>query len=292
MDIFKLKDEFIAEVLAPTTGIDFGLSNSIGGFELILCDHNEHYKSSPFYYDEQTDFLHFTSAENLLKIIKTNSLRLYRFLNRPDMENYDFAQEALGIQNINQAKYNTFILSMCELQDEYNSGSWNLYADNSKGVAVKLSFSNDLEKWGMFHLSKVFYKKDKQFDTYQELLKEFQKKYSMPWFNVDFSRFAGFYKKTQYSKENEVRLLCYHRQVVTALPPPRNTIQFDENGNQYVKIELFNDSTNVTRHNEWKPKPKISEIILGANFNNQQVIEEIKELMPNVIVRKSKIDSI
>jgi len=180
---------------------------------------NSHLYNSEYSYQKELQFVHYTSANNCLNIIREESLRMYNLNSMDDSFELKYATEGsafngLSEKQIRNWKENIYSLSMCEIDVEKEGKSfdnWRRYGDDGNGVGVVLSFdNNNQETWLHRYLSKIhytpaliekiikahvkFHRKNKDYHvlgSYQELL----------------VNLCCFHKPPIYSSENEIRFL-------------------------------------------------------------------------------------
>jgi len=283
---YKFKSEVISELI-ETDHINF-YNN-----ELILCSCNHHYPNSSYYYKGINEFIHYTSAETALNILKFKNLRLYSLLGQSDLTEFEYASQILKIEEseIIQAKPLLFILCLCEPSSLSKITMFREYGDRTKGIAIRLRIKNDPLKWSSFHLSNVYYKMDPRFEKYQLAKVKFENKYKQK-FNLKLNRFLGFYKSPAFSDEKEIRLLYYCTQE-GLIPNPKNRIFKDDNNREFVSIPINKD---VTEENEsiqyaygMSPIFEVTEIIKGPNFENPEVLKELLAINPNMKISESEL---
>lgn len=290
----KFMDDYRAEFKSRVLNHlieDAHLNYYNGSFSLCSC--NEHYKNSAFYYSLQNKFLHFTSWEKAISILKSNTIRLYNLIAQNDPLEFNYAASQLEIQSeeVNEIRNHLFILSLCEPSSLTNSTPWRLYANNTKGVAIRFSVENNLQDWHAFHLSKINYGENKELAKYKEAKKNFEEeKGRITSFNLN--RFMAFFKPEPYKDEREVRLLYYCEQD-GFLQQPTDRIKTDLNDRQYIELKLLNNcgvmSSLETEICNMEPIIKVDEIILGANFSRNGELELLNDIDKNIKVSKSSI---
>lgn len=169
------------------------------------------YKDTPFFYNDRPNLVHWTTLSNLSSIINNSELRLYSLHNSEDVDEFNYAAKLLDLseQQINILKENIFTASFCSIDDLKNELLWKRYGRNYEGIAIVFSVVEEIDDWKNFFLSKIYYDLDRKFKEFQDELNALKEKYNNgPTFINDIWKFAGFYKKTQYSDENEIRLAC------------------------------------------------------------------------------------
>lgn len=154
-------------------------------------------RGTPLEYSGNNKFLHYTSLQSLIAILKTRRIRLYDFNNFNDPTEFIYANKYFKKfdepESLREYKRQLFGLSLCEFDDETvknNINLWRLYADNGKGACITFEidpsnienlhdFSFSIEKEiRLFHFSKrQFYYKHESEIVKCELNKENKKVY-------------------------------------------------------------------------------------------------------------------
>lgn len=217
---------YIKEVINPLLPqARFSSALSIGSPEhvhfsakIAIQNTNEVLKGSQYYLNSKTEFIHYTSFQNLLSILNDKSIRMFDFNYLNDPQEFIYGADRFKIPSIYNSrkdlKETLFSLSMCLYDEKVEKDSfdmWRLYGASGNGVGIVLDFDNsNREHWHKFYLSKIYYNDE----DLQKLLDvqtrhvEFHKKYK---FHVrDYHDILypllGFHKAGIYKAENEVRL--------------------------------------------------------------------------------------
>lgn len=295
-----LQNKFQREVLDKVIksdhvfGLYFGPKNR-KHTSLRLCSCNHHYEKSDYFYSGHLEFIHFTSQNKLKSIIKSKHLRLFNLSGQNDEEEFKFAARVLGIRDKYHeiSRRRIYSLSMCNVDILNDLTMWRLYGENTKGIGLKLKITNDPIQWMKFHLSKIYYGEIEKLKQYKEEKSKFEKEHDFE-FLLNLDRFLAFHKSKHYEIEKEVRLIHFaepNRRPFEIRPEPLKVYELGS----FIKIDLDNNFKSDSDSKEFdltKPKIEISEIILGPNFNNQELIEFIKDEMPDVLISNSNLKNI
>ena len=269
---------------------------------------NENFKliNTPFYYNSEHDFIHYTSLEALYSIINDGYIRLYNLANMDDKFELDYARQELLFHNqIDKDKEQLYCFSMCSskeiLNDEIKEHLlWKLHGRNGNGVIIKVNIQNNLNLWYNYHLTRMFY----DLNNFQ-LIKELHSKTDNEFLDA---KLACFLKLPIYEFENEIRLVFDNRNPVTVT---------DEN-NKIIYPIIYQDKLHKTEnifyfklpllnfHNNDKlflapnmqgmkyeiPKIKITEIILGYRFSEidlKNIQNKISNKLSDVKIRLTNL---
>ena len=131
---------------------------------------------------------------------------------------------------------------------------WKLYGRNGYGVIIVFHFENSPTKWLNYHLSKVYYESFRN----KNLSLNMQKGYH-DYYDVEV---AAFFKRKEFSFENEVRLLFDSRGIVKR--EGEYPIIINSNGKTYHSISLKKVYIpNFQKKMYEMPRLKITDIIVG-----------------------------
>jgi hypothetical protein len=272
-----LEERFKSEVLEKLVpGIDhvfprYYSSSSVECSIIDLCNCNKHYENSPFFFNEEKELIHFTSFEALKAILASNTLRLYNLKSMEDKEEFAFASNLLELNpnDIEKGKEDVFI-SCFNKKDSINSNyMWEKYGRNHEGVAIEISFQNQMINWSKFQLACVNYNDIHPLLEYRKAKSIFDKAYSL---NViaDLTRFLSFFKIPDLKKENEIRLQFFDSSLDSTTKLKR--VKRDSK-KKFIQIQLSNNpkfTNDLEKH--WfqkSPQPKIAKIYLGKKFENE-----------------------
>lgn len=170
----KKVNEYFKEVIEPLLpnckyvhatdelfdGVHLGLGSKVN-----LRPYNYLLENSIYYYQKPLRFIHYTSLNNCLNILREKSFRLYDLNCLDDKHEFLFASKKvfpnLSDSEIKYWKSNVFTLSMCDYELEKKEKSfetWRNYAQDGLGVGVVLKFQeNNQREWLNRYLSKIYY---------------------------------------------------------------------------------------------------------------------------------------
>ncbi len=251
-----------------------------------ISDYNDRLENSPFFFNQENDFIHFTSLENLYSILNTKHFRLYNLVHMDDKFELDYAKKELSLHDsFEEEKERFYCLSMCSSQDVINSEErehllWKLHGRNGYGVMLRISFQNDIHRWYNYHITKMYYSADGEIFR---PIKELNLQTKNDFFD---SKLACFIKLPIYRFESEIRLIFDNRY------PWKDQNEFpiyhyekayldelSKNENvSYVQLPILNYDTNdgnFVAHAPVKqlfeiPKIHVTEIILGYRYSKKE----------------------
>lgn len=241
---------------------------------------NRHNLGSPYSYKNKHSFVHYTSLQNCIQIVKEKKIRLYSLQSMDDKDEFTIATNKLNFElseyEKERVKEKIFCFSMSEHNNEESKNNlslWRSFAQDGKGVGVV--FSIDAKKksdWQNYTLSKVFYN-EKDLGKYPELIRRyeaFRLKYNLTInnFNALLYRYLSFHKNRIYNDEREVRLL-YSINPETYTEYGRRPIwelNYNQQLRNFIELEL-----------EWQLDDKTRKFIIAQNMNPDiQIIPSIK----------------
>lgn len=215
---FKKGNQYIEEVIRPL------LPNvSLGGF----INYNYHLSGpgqllGSIYekgINENASFLHFTNISNLLEIIRSKKIRMSDFNSFKDRFELCYANNNLVDipSDFEDLKSCLFALSMCEDNEDNHSYMWEKYGDCGKGICIRLKLDKSKSVFADFYLGKVNYSDTNEISELRELKirhNTFKSKYGEAIDNLDTILLSAcsMYKKREFEKEKEFRLLAYIKQ--------------------------------------------------------------------------------
>lgn len=234
---------------------------------------NRHIIDSPYSYNKTHTFVHYTSMQKCLDIIKDKKIRLYSLQGMDDIEEFTIAIEKLNF-NLTEVekesiKEKLFCFSMSEYDNEEkknNLSLWRSFANDGNGVGIVFSIdSRKKADWQNYCLSKVYYN-EKGFDKYTELINRYNKfnvKYDMGIINFIslLYRFFAFHKNNIYRDEREVRLLFsnYTQSFTCTGEFPIMDLNQKHNLRNYFELKLENELDEEIHQNYLKQNPKFVE---------------------------------
>ncbi|MBK8143863.1 MAG: DUF2971 domain-containing protein [Bacteroidetes bacterium] len=200
--------------------LTYGNGNSYPDHIQYQIGSNRDLIDSKYFYKSQKEFIHFTTFDVAKSIISNCHFRMYNLYNMNDPREYTFANREFYelIKNKEDPKINLFLLSMCKpILFSEDSGiefnMWRLYADDGKGIGLKVSFDKtNSYKWEDYYLSQIYYgieERNVLSDTYKFISRN---SLPSPKTEINFSQIACFHKPKFYHLENEVRLLADYRE--------------------------------------------------------------------------------
>jgi hypothetical protein len=277
-----------------------------------IPEENHKLKNTPFFFDSEDDFIHFTSIESLFSILNSGHLRLYNLLNMDDKYELEYARKALSFispDSGDKAKEQTYSFSMCSssviLNEEPKKKKhllWKLHGRDGEGVIIRLKIMNDLNAWYNYYLTKCFYDLG-NFTTIKELHEITDKE-------ILDAKVGCFIKLPIYEFENEIRLIF--DQVNSGWITDKNNNRtypiiypdklHKSNKISYVQLPLYNffknDSNaypvppNGMQYNYEIPKLLVTEIILGYRYDDNDLknfMDKITLYDPSIKVRLSDL---
>lgn len=215
-----------------------------------LADSNQINVGSQYFYNRKYSFIHYTSIQALLNILKEKNIRLYNLCGMDDKEEFEiplkYSSKRLTDYEVKEIKKRIFCFSMCQTDLETKEDSlthWRSYAQDGQGVGIVFSFNKSFAKdWVHFMLSKVFYhaKSLETFLKIEALYNEYKVKYDLTISNFDemFYKYFAFHKSKIYSSEREVRLI--YCQGFNHYNQPPIKVDFNRNNKKtsYIELEL------------------------------------------------------
>jgi hypothetical protein len=227
LDDEKIKlfmDRVVKEHLLPNA--KYGSASALGsaGVEkfnyanIDLSDSFKVYRKSKYYYEGNYRFIHYTSIQKLLSIVRDKKLRMYDLRGMDDKDEFGFAFKSVLRDSehiIETIKPKVFCLSMCEYEVEEKKKSlnlWRQFGADGYGAGIVIEFNKKDRREGFrYMLSKVHYGErylDK-LKTTKAAYEAFKKEYTFKVQNVDefFYKLFCFHKQDIYREEQEVRFL-------------------------------------------------------------------------------------
>jgi hypothetical protein len=301
----KLVELFSKEVMQPlfpmwkesfataTVHPDEKKAKSIGLGEFGL---NEKNVKSPYFYTGKYQFVHYTSLQNCINIIREKKIRLYSLLSMDDKEEFSYSAETFGTKlneyDNEDLKKIIFCFSLASYKDEMdkeNLDLWRAYAQDGRGVGIVFSMNKRQAKnWVGYALSEVYYQ-DKSLEKYQEVRERYinfkkMNDFTIENFDMLFYRYHAFHKTKLYKNEREIRLLFFIEDFFNTQTSAFSCMDLNSNGKIRNYFELELESVD-----ESEPNIKIDKILLGYRLNQnnryslQQVISQYNEQFKNKI---------
>jgi hypothetical protein len=273
-----------------------------GDVRIDLADSNEVNIDSPYFYTKSYIFIHYTSVQALIHILRSKKLRLYNLNGMDDKQEFvvplKYLSKNLSEYEIGEIRKRIFCLSLCEtsLEDKSQSlSAWREYGENGNGVGIVLSFEEKYTKeWVYFMLSKIQYANTahRKFQAIDKMYNEFKVKYNLiinTFDNILYKYFA-FHKHNMYKVEKEVRLVYCQGLSHYDKPPAYLDVNRKNEKTSFIELELEWDWDDKMRDLVIKqgitpqmvrPVISIDKIILGyriANRAKYEIAEVIQEL--------------
>jgi len=237
-----------------------------------LADSNGINVGSQYFYNRKYSFIHYTSVQVLLNILKEKKIRLYNLYGMDDKEEFEiplnYSNKKLTDYEIKEIKKRIFCFSMCQTKLETKEESlpqWRSYAQDGQGVGIVFSFDKAFAKdWVHFMLSKVYYHA-KSLDTFlkiEDLYNDFKLKYDLTITNFDemFYKYFAFHKSKIYSSEKEVRLIYFQGFHHHNEPSIKADVNRSNKKTSYIELEL-----------EWSWDEKTKEFIQKQGIEPKNV---------------------
>lgn len=185
-----------------------------------LSDLFGNYQKSNYCFDGDYKFIHYTSVNKLLSIIREKKIRLYDLRAMDDKDEFDFGHKVLNKTTsyiTQETKKRIFCLSMCKYeleQKEQSLNMWRQFGLDGHGVGIVLNFSKtNRNNWVRYVLSQVHYGEQSLKKLYKtcEAYIEFKEKHNFSITNFDYFLYKlfCFHKHHIYKDEKEVRLIYY-----------------------------------------------------------------------------------
>ena len=204
----RIVNENFPEIKSPSSG------SSGPSFHIYLPTQNKYFKDTPYYYNGNLEFIHWTSIDNLFSIINGKTIRFYNLIHSEDESEFILAAKAYGMSDgeIEYAKKYYYTFSCCSADDLESEHLWKHYGNDYKGAAIRFRITNNPEDWNRYHISKIQYNIPQRFETFRKQIQELEFEFSSSRVKLkfDFDRFLGFHKKNQFANEKEVRIATYY----------------------------------------------------------------------------------
>lgn len=266
----------------------------------IRCDYFEAETSissnflngTPLEYNGNNKFLHYTSLQSLIAILKSQKIRLYDFNNFNDPTEFTYANKYF--RNIDDKTYlkeykrQLFALSLCEFSEDTinnNIDLWRLYADNGRGACITFKIDKEnIDNLYKFSFGKIDYKSNSQnINELDEIInrdKKFHEEFNFKCSNLSdvIAPLCCFYKSDLFKIEKEVRLFHFSkRQLHYKHDSSEVKCELNKENKKVYYIELAIDKL----EDNSIPFLKIDTIHLGYNLSQDslnEIFETINEL--------------
>jgi hypothetical protein len=278
-------DKYIEQVIKPflpnarlgsylTVGVDSDLNLELDLHSLLENSQFQRKLNGNNY------FIHFTSITNLFHIIRSQSIWMKDLDSLKDEKEFIFANSHLTHEESSVLKSKLLSLSLCEFSDETvkDDSMWQEYADNHKGVCIKLLLHSKRGIPSTYQLGKIAYNNENA--PINELLElkdrhdSFRNEHGYTISNIGEILFviSAMYKRKSYKNEQEIRLI---KTINSNNIPFRNSMQ--EPSLQYTYNTERKDygyfmELPLNKPNESLIAPHISieEIILGKEIEDKE----------------------
>lgn len=255
--------------------------------------YSELLKGTPLEYKGNNRFLHYTSLQGLVSILKSRKIRMYDFTNFNDPIEFIYANKFFrnfeNPKELREYKRQLFALSMCEYSEDLvnnNIDLWRLYSDNGKGACITFEIaSENLSQLHLFSFGKIKYNPTPEKITeLDEILirdQNFQKENNFRCKNLAdiIAPLCCFYKSDLFKIEKEVRLFHFSkRQFYDKHESKTVECELNRDGKKVYYVELPIDKEETSSI----PFLKIKTVHLGYNLSPDtrfEVSDTIKELM-------------
>jgi hypothetical protein len=286
-----------------------------GDVRIDLADSNEINLDSPYFYTKPYTFIHYTSVQSLMHILRSKKLRLYNLEGMDDKQEFvvplKYLSKNLSAYQIGEIKKRIFCLSLCEtsLEDKMQSlSAWREYGDKGNGVGIVLSFEEKYSKqWVYFMLSKIHYANTahRKFQAIDKMYNEFKVKHNLTVNSFDniLYKYFAFHKHNMYKVEKEVRLIYCQGLSHYDEPSAHVDINRKNEKTSFIELELEWDWDEKTREfiikkgitpHMVRPVISIDKIIFGyhiANNAKYEIAEVIHELTKDFKKKPEIVDS-
>jgi hypothetical protein len=285
-----------------------------GDIRIDLADSNEVNIDSPYFYTKPYKFIHYTSVQALMHILRSKKLRMYNLHGMDDKQEFivplKYLNKNLSEYQIGEIKKKVFCLSLCETSLEEKNESlsaWREYGNQGKGVGIVLSFDEKYAKeWVYFMLSKIHYANSahRKFQAIDKMYNVFKEKYNLTVNSFDniLYKYFAFHKHHMYKVEKEVRLIYCQGLSYVDEPPAHVDVNKMNEKTSFIELELEWDWDEKTRKfikdqgispHMVRPIISIDKIILGYQITNNakyEIAGTIEDLAKNYKKRPHVID--
>jgi hypothetical protein len=227
--------------------------------------------------ENDIELIHFTTISNFFNILRSKSLWIKDLNSLEDKSEFIFANSYLDNKKSEKLKSKILSFSLCEYSEFTltNKYMWHNYADEDKGICIKLKLHKERGIPPFFFLGKIKYEKEgKQIQVLIDLKKrhdQFLKKNEFTISNLDEILFSvsAMFKKECYQDENEIRLMRY---ILDSTEPYKGDIicpveyLYDPNKKKYtyfMELPINNPNDSFIA-----PHISIEDIYIGRNIDN------------------------
>ncbi len=198
-----------------------------GNFRIDHFDSNKKYKGSKYFYSpKKILFIHYTSIDSMLSILKLKKIRLFSLSAMDDVKELSYArniimgEKGMREEEEEKMKENRFAFSFCDYEVEKNEKSlrmWKEYGHDGYGCGIVFKIdTTQMENWTNFHLSKIYYD-PKKLEPIKNAYKEYHDMQrssdgtTISGFEDIIVSLYGFHKNPIFNYEREIRLLYVHQ---------------------------------------------------------------------------------
>lgn len=268
---------------------------------LSALSSNGAFKGSSYDYPltRSSRFLHYTTPQTLLSILREASIRLYDLNHMDDPKEFVFGAKDFGFAGnyyLKEARSKLFSFSMVEIDEDGDAEDFNLwqYGANGNGVAIVFSIDPSTQhEWGNYHLGRVQYstRVPEHFDGLADKIRKFgqAENFHVRDFENLFVKLAAFHKSEIFEFEKEVRILHYHEHDLFSLPrtdkrwPLDLSLDVGRNGQRSFFDRIYIGKAWESRYrlpsqidpdgtaNRLIPRLKIEKVIMGYRLNPKYV---------------------
>lgn len=214
----KVQDIFSQIDVSSAFSIYSGEAPTSG--KIIFSNQSDAFKKK-FEFSNYKNIIHYTSMDNMISILNSQTFRLYNCLNLNDPKEIEYANTKFNFglteHEISTFKQNSFVSSFCEYDmnkqnDDFNL--WRLYGNQGLGVGLVFEIENMKDSWEEVYIGKISYNENdaitKQFSGFIRFHNEFNQQYQL--FDNTPSFFPAItlhFKDEIWKTENEIRLFAH-----------------------------------------------------------------------------------
>jgi hypothetical protein len=252
-------------------------------FDSQISIKNKDFVKTPFFYNGNLKFIHFTNLFNLISILNSKSIRLYNLIHSEDEEEFNYAANILGLKKEMQEylKEYYYSFSFCDANELNNKHMWEEYGNKFKGVALEFEIVNNPINWINYHISEILYDLPKSLKDFKNDIDKLKHKYPGANFNYDINRIIGFFKKYKFRGEKEIRIATYFPFKSTSQIIRHTFPDFKINGKRnrisnYFQLPIY------VNHESVLLEAESEELIRLSKFNDEFYNTEPKLKITNI----------
>jgi hypothetical protein len=256
-----------------------------GNFHAELASENRMFVDTPYFFNEELRFIHFTSVDNLLSILNNREIRLYNLHSSKDEEEYHHAAVKLGLQadEIEFAKSYYYTFSFCKQEDLSNKYLWEGYGKGATGVAIEFAIENNPFDWDNYMISNVYYDIPNNFAAFAKDISVLKSKYGITTSGFNIGRLIGFYKRNDFHDEREVRIATFFPfkdfEEYLKFAKAEFRLKNDKRRNRitnYISLPLWVDNDSILVKSD---KPELDR---SSSFDNDYFLRRPKIIVRNI----------